>query len=336
MQHLIPQHPTSRPLRRSTPRLVALAMCLTLGACDSADNPLDPGDDSPVAAAEPGGANLITASQRIAFISYRDPGAPNLANGNIYKVDPWGKNEVRVTGDFENDYAPSWSWDNKRIASVRYRVADGLGRNDIWIVNADGTGGHWARFAQSPFTLFDPKWHPDGNRLVVSAWISPYWWLATLDLTTGVVSLLGQGGTIGTRPAYNKAGTKIAFVGQNYNTIEQINADGTGRKVLVTSTLPVDRPAFSPDGKKIAYERGSQPSGGDIYVRNLTTGGTKRLTFHSAPDREATWSPDGTRIAFMSRRSGKAQIYTMSAASGGDVKRITSNEGGNMYPSWSH
>lgn len=323
---------------RSGPsRLLVLALSLALAACDGGDSPLGPSEGQLDPAGE---AAALATSQRIAFISYRDPGVPSdLVNGNVYKTDPQGQNEVRVTSEpGYNDYAPSWSYDNKRIAMVRYRLEEGVGRSDIWVVDADGSGGHWVRPTPSPWDLSDPTWAPDGSHLVLTVWWDPHWYLAKMELATGNIYLIHPigGGIVGTRPSYNKAGTKIVYVGKNYNTIEQINADGSGRKVRYTASITVDHPTFSPDGKKIAFEKGYSPGNTDIFVKNLADGTTKRLTFSTAADRNATWSPDGSKIAFTSERSGKAQIWTMNAATGGSLLRITHTTSHERYPSWSH
>lgn len=62
----------------------------------------------------------------------------------------------------------SWSWDNKRVALERFRPdGQGGGTGDIWIVNSDGTNGHWARSALSPWSYMDPAFSPDGTRMVM-------------------------------------------------------------------------------------------------------------------------------------------------------------------------
>jgi TolB protein len=56
-------------------------------------------------------------------------------------------------------------------------------------------------------------------------------------------------------------------------------------------------PAWSPDGKKIAFARlvGGHPQ---IFVMNANGGGVRALT-HGAPDHlDPTWSPDGKTIAY--------------------------------------
>ena len=126
------------------------------------------------------------------------------------------------------------------------------------------------------------------------------------------------------------------YVGSGSKTVEEIKADGTGHKVLVSSTY-VSRPAYSPDGKKVAYSRLISTGDEELFVKNLVDGTTKRMTWSAKDDNSPTWSPDGSRIAFTSRRSGLLQIWTMNAATGGALTRLThTTASAELYPQWSH
>lgn len=95
--------------------------------------------------------------------------------------------------------------------------------------------------------------------------------------------------------------------------------------------------AFSPDGKKLAFcSTMSEDGNSEIYVLELETNRTKRLTFNSAIDTAPSWSPTGREIAFTSDRlgAGSPQIFIMDAE-GANVRKISF--GGSYFdaPAWS-
>jgi Tol biopolymer transport system component len=314
--------------------LPVLAAAVAFAACGEGDGPLDPTTDPTVATATETAA--ILTSQRIAWISYRTGWM------ELYKMDPLGSQVAPITS-FKGGVVQgvSWSWDNKQLATIRYRGVDAFhGHNDVWIVNADGTNGHWARPKPSAWHFYDPSFSPDGKRIVMTVNLGGSTkTLGWIELATGNAGLFwfpGGGGVLGSQPSYNKAGTKIIYVGPTGLTVDQINPDGSGHKVRISPNAWVTHPMFSPDGTKILYQKGASPGNVDIYVKNFTTGLTARLTSNAAVDAFPSWSPDGSRIAFMSNRSGKNQVYTASAATGGNLQRITNTSVEEYAPVWSH
>jgi TolB protein len=73
----------------------------------------------------------------------------------------------------------------------------------------------------------------------------------------------------------------------------------------------------------------------EVFVLTLATGISKRLTTNGGTDTAPTWSPDGTKLAFSSNRSGSYQIWTMNAATGGSLARVT-NVINAANPAWWH
>ena len=156
-------------------------------------------------------------------------------------------------------------------------------------------------------------------------------------------------------PAWSPDGSQIAFAGQIGTTTEDprrteiyvMRVDGTGRRRLTTNDALDGNPAWSPDGKSLAFVSYRDGFGrtcfhecstsGEIYVLEVETGETRRLTRSQASDGSPAWSPDGRRIAFVSDRSNRQQhayeIYVM-GPSGEDVLRITRNAVWDLEPVW--
>jgi Tol biopolymer transport system component len=91
-------------------------------------------------------------------------------------------------------------------------------------------------------------------------------------------------------------------------------------------------PAWSPDGKQIAFASAREGSF-DIYVMNADGSDTRRLTTSNANEQGPTWSPDGSRIAF-SRSSDGGHVWVMNAGGGGE-RRLTNSLAEEGEPAWS-
>ena len=80
-------------------------------------------------------------------------------------------------------------------------------------------------------------------------------------------------------------------------------------------------PAFSPDGKQVAFAwDGEKTDNLDIYVKLLGAGTPHRLTTHPAEDSFAAWSPDGSHIAFRRHTPESDAVYLIPSLSGPERK----------------
>ena len=97
------------------------------------------------------------------------------------------------------------------------------------------------------------------------------------------------------------------------------------------------QPAFSPDGKWIAFFA-YRDGGYDLWAIAPDGSNQHKLTWGAFDDREPAWSHDGTRVAFSSDRGnplgGDYNIWTLDMRSG-EFRQLTKNPADDYMPTWS-
>ena len=227
-----------------------------------------------------------------------------------------GSRKRNLTRRASDDY-PTWSPDGRRIAFLRGRGA----RGQLCVVNADGSGlRNLMRIAGPALSYSQLVWSPDGRTIHVGRYL---------------VSTDGSGARklpyLPWIAVWSPDGRRIAFVGnrptglpgpgarfKDDSEIYVMNADGSGTRRL-THNLGYDgAPAWSPDGRKIAFQSGRRVGGNsEVYVMNADGSGKRNLTRNPAQDGSPSWSPDGRRIAFVSDRDGRPEAHVMNADGSG-------------------
>jgi len=125
--------------------------------------------------------------------------------------------------------------------------------------------------------------------------------------------------------------TQIAYVtasgfgpGRRFELVVA-DADGYNPRSIATSREPLLSPAWSPDGKKLAfvgYERGRS----SIYVNTLATGELKKLVSEKGINGAPAWSPDGSKMIVTLSFETNPDLYLIDLASGAR-RRLTEHYG---------
>jgi Tol biopolymer transport system component len=231
---------------------------------------------------------------------------------DIFVVEPDGNGLRKLATKLAQDNFPAWSTDGKRVAFEASESLNDL-NIDIYAMNADGSGVK--RITKESTLDRMPSWSPDGTKIAFSM-VDSSWMFSSASASSSATSI---------RNSSNETG------------IYTIRADGTDLRQL-TDNAADEYPAWSPDGKTIAFNRLTKANGG-IYTVNADGGGLRQLTDPPEGfwDSEPSWSPDGTRVAFTrgaGERPGRPDVFTMNA-DGTDLRKLTGKTEGAHSPDFS-
>jgi TolB protein len=145
-------------------------------------------------------------------------------------------------------------------------------------------------------------------------------------------------------PSFAPDGTSVVFTssrrGGQYDLWMQPLAGGRRAgdpRQLTDLSGTVSTPAYSPDGKWVAFKR-ELPGGREIWVVPASGGLPQRVSDGLGRDMHPAWSPDSTRLAYVSQRGAEANVFTVPIADGrptGLPQALTHGDTTDSLPAWS-
>jgi Tol biopolymer transport system component len=233
--------------------------------------------------------------------------------GDIWTVRPDGTEPLRLTAGPDQDWAPSWAPSGNRLAFVRGRGAAA----EIYVVGAHGQ--NLRRVTVNDVYDADPSWSPSGRRIVFTS----------------------------DRAVASSSQCAVEYCGP---TIFVMGSAGRHLRPLTEPRVLTEygRPAFSPDGTRIAFFAWLDFNGA---VGMMSENGSN-LRFVGSYEQELgdadlypAWSPEGDALAFTWMRdpSGAATDFdfglsVMSPAGSGERAVVASDpgeKGAFSGPAWS-
>lgn len=240
----------------------------------------------------------------------------------IYVMNADGSGITVLTPDGEDDTAPVWSPDGRKIAFVSQRD----GNREIYIMDSDclnlfkGCGVNAVNVTRHLADDWTPAWSPDGSKLLFSSIRAGNWEIFVLDMSCltdpetcpDKLTQLTSDGNGNILPVWSPDGSRIAFSTKapgNWD-IFTMAPNGTDLRQVTTDPANDLSPAWSPDGKQLAFET-NRDGNVEIYITGANGGTDRNISnFSMANDHGPFWSPDGQFLVFYSNREGNWDIFS--------------------------
>lgn len=217
----------------------------------------------------------------------------------LFTTNVGGSDPVQITHDAVDHEDPAWSPDGKKIAFITVTP----GHETIFIMNPDGSGVE--QITPSNVRVIHPGWSSDSKRIIYctnddeAPPAKNEARIESIDIATKKVTTLITGG-INTYPDWSPNMKKIVFrkiIGDMNSEVFIANSDGSDQRNLTNLWAFDGWPAWSPDGKQIAFAS-NRAASYQIYVMNADGSNVRLVANTEGRATAPQWAPDGKTIYF--------------------------------------
>jgi TolB protein len=296
------------------------------------------------ASAGAAGAAGRATQEKIAFWDFM--------SGQIYtvKADGSGLRQLtHATGGVQAMH-PDFSPNGKHIV---FSLGNGSHPWRIWVMRSDGTHQHRLTTDTKGFRDNTPVYTPDGRRIIFSRClpgdgVCAIWEMNADGTHKHRLTRYVPGGIherVDFFPAVSPDGKRIAFTRFQSDGIQVqifvMNADGSNPHSITTPRLEAGSPAWSPNGRRIAFNSNNNRTGSRIFAVDPNGKDLRALTPNRFPHNDVgpSYSPETKQIAFTSDRRHPdgccLDLFEMRADGSGEHKvNLGLHNAGILDPVW--
>jgi Tol biopolymer transport system component len=222
---------------------------------------------------------------------------------DLYVMDSQGNFQCKIAeGSFEG---PAWSPDGRQIAFVNYS------NQEVYVINADGTGLRKVGDGNDNVSLVPPSWSPDGTELAfVGTSEANNATIAIVNVASGEIRFLDDPlDSVPIAASWSTDGTQIAFINADDELFVIPSAGGEMTPLPRSANHTTRLPRWLPDGQRFVFIE----VGFELALANTQDNSVQALTtlMDSAVGGifDFSLAPSGNRAALAVVEDGDTHIY---------------------------
>ncbi len=254
-------------------------------------------------------------------------------DNDLWMVSWDGTQQLRLTATVDSSESrPRWSPDGRYLSFLASRGDETEKKKgaQVWLLNR--AGGEAQKLTDIKGGISDYAWSPDSKRLV----------LVVNDPDPDVEPEKKEGWKRKTKPPividrYHFKQDREGYLRPLHHHLTLFDVEARKAEAVTPGTFDEDNPAWSPDGKFLAFVSNRTPDpdrneNSDIFLIEARAGAEPKqlTTFKGRDGGRPSWSPDGRYVAFFQGDEDRYSAYVLNKlavvpAAGGEARLLTAS-----------